>query len=137
MLTRVLLLLCVPLWLLSASLSRVAVVVFFVRYTNDINPFGDSNLTEQFVWGKKKEKEGTADRQLSKREIREMQKKNVDEIEKVTFGACGERAISPRGNEIQVSSRLCMIHAHIFFSCVLVREALTDWLAYVRRWCRS
>eukprot|EP00903_Cladosiphon_okamuranus_P015664 g14466.t1 len=52
-------------------------------YTNDVNPFGDSNLTEQFVWGKKKEKEGTADRQLSKREIREMQKKNVDEIEKV------------------------------------------------------
>lgn len=71
---------------LTASLSRVAVLV---RYTNDINPFGDSNLTEQFVWGKKKEKEGTADRQLSKREIREMQKKNVDEIEKVTCRACG------------------------------------------------
>ena len=55
-----------------------------VRYTNDINPFGDSNLTEQFVWGKKKEKEGTADQQLSKRDLREMQKKNVEEIEKVT-----------------------------------------------------
>lgn len=67
---------------LRASLSLVAV---FVRYTNDINPFGDSNLTEQFVWGKKKEKEGTADKQLSKREAREMQKKNVDEIEKVTL----------------------------------------------------
>lgn len=37
------------------------------------------------MWGKKKEKEGTADRQLSKRELREMQKKNVDEIEKVTL----------------------------------------------------
>ncbi|CAM9859257.1 unnamed protein product, partial [Hapterophycus canaliculatus] len=52
-------------------------------YTNDINPFGDSNLTEQFVWGKKKEKEGTANQQLSKRDLREMQKKNVNEIEKV------------------------------------------------------
>ncbi|CAM9269242.1 unnamed protein product [Scytosiphon promiscuus] len=54
-------------------------------YTNDINPFGDSNLTEQFVWGKKKEKEGTANQQLSKRDMREMQKKNVNEIEKVRF----------------------------------------------------
>lgn len=81
-------LLCVH-TVLPVSLSRVAVLV---RYTNDINPFGDSNLTEQFVWGKKKEKEGTADRQLNKRELREMQKKNVDEIEKVTltFRACGE-----------------------------------------------
>ncbi|CAM9186514.1 unnamed protein product [Pylaiella littoralis] len=51
-------------------------------YTNDINPFGDSNLTEQFVWGKKREKEGTSDQQFSKRDIRDMQKKNVDEIEK-------------------------------------------------------
>ncbi len=55
----------------------------FVRYTNDINPFGDSNLTEQFVWGKKKEKEGTSHQQLSKRELRDMQRKNVEEIEKV------------------------------------------------------
>lgn len=53
------------------------------RYTNDINPFGDSNLTEQFVWGKKKEKEGTSDVQLTKRDLRDQQKKNVDEIEKV------------------------------------------------------
>ncbi|CAM9983823.1 unnamed protein product [Ectocarpus sp. 12 AP-2014] len=52
-------------------------------YTNDINPFGDSNLTEQFVWGKKKDKEGTADKLLTKRDMRDMQKKNIDEIEKV------------------------------------------------------
>lgn len=62
-----------------------------VRYTNDINPFGDSNLTEQFVWGKKKEKEGTANQQLSKRDLREMQKKNVDEIEKVRFGRVSDK----------------------------------------------
>eukprot|EP00904_Undaria_pinnatifida_P005010 jgi/Undpi1/1639/HiC_scaffold_11.g05029.m1 len=52
-------------------------------YTNDINPFGDSNLTEQFVWGKKKEKEGTADQLVTKREQRDAQKKNIEEIEKV------------------------------------------------------
>lgn len=53
------------------------------RYTNDINPFGDSNLTEQFVWGKKKEKEGTANQELSKRGVREMRKEKIEEIEKV------------------------------------------------------
>lgn len=53
------------------------------RYTNDINPFGDPNLTEQFVWGKKKEKEGTANQELSKRDLREMRKEKIDEIEKV------------------------------------------------------
>lgn len=58
---------------------------FFYRYTNDINPFGDSNLTEQFVWGKKREKEGNADQTVTKKEQRDMQKKNVEEIEKVLF----------------------------------------------------
>lgn len=53
------------------------------RYTNDINPFGDPNLTEQFVWGKKKEKEGTANQELSKRDLREMRKEKIEEIEKV------------------------------------------------------
>lgn len=52
-------------------------------YTNDINPFGDSNLTEQFVWGKKREKDGTASTVVTKREMRDSQKKNVQEIEKV------------------------------------------------------
>ena len=28
-------------------------------YTNDVNPFGDSNLLQPFVWGKKKEKDKT------------------------------------------------------------------------------
>lgn len=81
-----LLLPCAP-FCVRRSLARGAVrcgAVFF-RYTNDINPFGDSNLTEQFVWGKKKEKEGNADKQFSKRELRDMQKKNVDEIEKVRY----------------------------------------------------
>lgn len=58
-----------------------------------MNPFGDSNLTEQFVWGKKREKEGTAHQQLTKRDMREMQKKNVEEIQKVHyyFTVCQQR----------------------------------------------
>lgn len=78
-----------PLGLILCVLSRLGcpLACCFVRYTNDINPFGDSNLTEQFVWGKKREKEGTANQQLSKRDIREIQKKNVDEIEKVSVFA--------------------------------------------------
>lgn len=42
------------------------------------------------MWGKKREKEGTAHQQLSKRDVREMQKKNVDEIEKVSVIVCDE-----------------------------------------------
>ncbi|CAM9158107.1 unnamed protein product [Ascophyllum nodosum] len=52
-------------------------------YTNDINPFGDSNLTERFVWGKKTEKEGTVNKQFAKRDLREMQREKIEEIEKV------------------------------------------------------
>lgn len=75
-------------WQCVLSLTAVLPVYSFGwlscgRYTNEINPFGDSNLTEQFVWGKKKEKEGTADQLVTKREQRDSQKKNVEEIEKV------------------------------------------------------
>ncbi|CAN0491547.1 unnamed protein product, partial [Discosporangium mesarthrocarpum] len=52
-------------------------------YTNDVNPFGDSNLTEQFVWKKKAEKEGTTHEVLTKQMIRDSRRKNIDEIEKV------------------------------------------------------
>lgn len=45
------------------------------------------------MWGKKREKEGTADQQLSKRDIREIQKKNVDEIEKVGVSVCDENRV--------------------------------------------
>jgi hypothetical protein len=31
-------------------------VVKLLGYTNDVNPFGDSNLLQPFVWGKKIEK---------------------------------------------------------------------------------
>ena len=39
-----------------ANLSKVAKLL---GYTNDTNPFGDSNLLKPFVWGKKIEKEKT------------------------------------------------------------------------------
>ena len=32
-------------------------VAKLLGYTNDTNPFGDSNLLQPFVWGKKVEKE--------------------------------------------------------------------------------
>lgn len=38
-----------------------------IDYTDNDNPFGDSNLTERFVWGKKIEKE-----LASGRDVREM-----------------------------------------------------------------
>lgn len=38
-----------------------------IDYTDNDNPFGDSNLTERFVWGKKIERE-----LASGRDVREM-----------------------------------------------------------------
>lgn len=74
------------------------------------------------MWGKKKEKEGTADRQISKREVREMQKKNVDEIEKVTFRVCGKRATYPRCYSVCIQFPF-----HYFYRfCVLCSDWLTD-----------
>jgi hypothetical protein len=50
-------------------------------YTNDTNPFGDSNLLQPFVWGKKKEK----DRALGKGEenSEENRLRLIQEIERV------------------------------------------------------
>ena len=50
-------------------------------YTNETNPFGDSNLLQPFVWGKKKEK----DRQLGKdtEDTEESRLKLIQDIERV------------------------------------------------------
>ncbi|KAJ6219234.1 hypothetical protein RDWZM_005046 [Blomia tropicalis] len=57
----------------------------YMGYTNDDNPFGDSNLHETFVWGKKYEKLGMKD--IEEDKIREINKKkmiyNKQELEKV------------------------------------------------------
>ena len=83
------------------------------------------------MWGKKKEKEGTADRQLSKRELREMQKKNVDEIEKVTFTSIISRR-RLKQDYISVFIRRFCLEIYILYSVLLSSEEqwlLTEWLA--------
>jgi hypothetical protein len=56
-----------------------------VGYTNDSNPFGDTNLHQQFVWKKKEEKDGRSaeERKASKSEKAERDRHFYDEIEKV------------------------------------------------------
>ena len=53
----------------------------FFGYTNEENPFHDSNLTGQFVWRKKHEKTGEA--VPNKRQVRKKREQLVDEITKV------------------------------------------------------
>ena len=54
-------------------------------YTNECNPFGDSNLYEPLIWEKKLEQEGKSD--LDVRDIKKMQKRkmieNREELHKV------------------------------------------------------
>uniref|UniRef100_A0A914XFH7 Splicing factor Cactin n=1 Tax=Plectus sambesii TaxID=2011161 RepID=A0A914XFH7_9BILA len=54
-------------------------------YTNFDNPFGDSTLTDTFVWGKKLEKEGKTDVPLTQleRSAKERVVKNYTELEKL------------------------------------------------------
>ena len=55
-------------------------------YSNDSNPFGDSNLTERFVWRKKIEKDltqGLSPSEMSLKAERRRQKERMAEIEKV------------------------------------------------------
>ena len=51
-----------------------------VGYTNESNPFGDTNLNQQFVWKKKAEKEGTEGKHSDKRAREDH---FFDEIQKV------------------------------------------------------
>eukprot|EP00887_Chlorella_sp_A99_P001190 scaffold14.g1190.t1 len=55
-------------------------------YSNEDNPFGDTNLTERFVWGKKIEKqlaEGVDVRELTARAEARRHAERLEEIEKV------------------------------------------------------
>ncbi|PRW50888.1 cactin isoform A [Chlorella sorokiniana] len=57
-----------------------------VGYTDTDNPFGDTNLTERFVWGKKIEKEiasGRDVRDMTARAEMQRQAERLEEIEKV------------------------------------------------------
>ena len=50
-------------------------------YTDDNNPFGDSNLLQPFVWGKKKEKDKFSNKKEENSEIARL--KLITEIESV------------------------------------------------------
>ncbi|DBA94110.1 hypothetical protein WJX77_004695 [Trebouxia sp. C0004] len=55
-------------------------------YTDQDNPFGDSNVTERFVWGKKLEKQiqsGVDVKDLTARAEKRRQEERLEEIEKV------------------------------------------------------
>ncbi len=50
-------------------------------YTNETNPFGDANLTQQFAWRKKSEKEHTG--APTKGQLKAKHQENIGEIMKV------------------------------------------------------
>lgn len=66
---------------LSLTIIACLQIAKMFGYTNDTNPFGDSNLLQPFVWGKKKEK----DRQLGKVEEddEETRLKLIQDIDRV------------------------------------------------------
>ncbi len=74
-------------------------------YSNDSNPFGDSNLTERFVWRKKIEKDltqGLSPSEMSLEAERRRQKERMAEIEKVKKRR-EERAIEKAQHEEEMA----------------------------------
>jgi hypothetical protein len=74
-------------------------------YSNDSNPFGDSNLTERFVWRKKIEKDltqGLSPSEMSLKAERRRQKERMAEIEKVKKRR-EERAIEKANHEEEMA----------------------------------
>lgn len=69
-------------------------------YSDEINPFGDSNLLQPFVWGKKKEKEKFEDTSHHIEDPEQARLKLITEIEKVR-----QRRVD-RENELSEISRL-------------------------------
>lgn len=68
-------------------------------YSNDINPFGDSNLLQPFVWGKKKEKDKYEKKEVAVDNTRK-RTELIGEIEKV------RKRRSDRENEMAEIERL-------------------------------
>lgn len=69
----------------AARKAKAAVQATAARfgYTNELNPFGDSNLEDQFQWKKKSEKMGTGSAPVDKRAEMEAHKRKLEEIAKV------------------------------------------------------
>lgn len=69
------------------------------------------------MWGKKKEKEGTADQLVTKREQRDSQKKNVEEIEKVLpnsnafIDSLVGWLLNPLGSKLVTHAKACVVVA--------------------------
>eukprot|EP00218_Dolichomastix_sp_CCMP3274_P006771 CAMPEP_0170144050 /NCGR_PEP_ID=MMETSP0033_2-20121228/13274_1 /TAXON_ID=195969 /ORGANISM="Dolichomastix tenuilepis, Strain CCMP3274" /LENGTH=687 /DNA_ID=CAMNT_0010380531 /DNA_START=15 /DNA_END=2078 /DNA_ORIENTATION=- len=71
---------------LARKLSKRMKEKSIAGYTNEENPFGDANLTEQFVWNKKIEKQllaGTDLREFSSKAERKRHDERMHEITKV------------------------------------------------------
>eukprot|EP01038_Epipyxis_sp_PR26KG_P004479 gene4479-6330_t len=77
--------------------KKAAKVAKMLGYSNDINPFGDSNLLQPFLWGKKKEKAVLAGKV---QDIGESRLKTINEIEKV------RKRRQDRENELMEMERL-------------------------------
>lgn len=62
--------------------KRVEKVAKLLGYSNEVNPFGDSNLLQPFVWGKKQEKDAREGRDTTK-ETEALRLKTMEEIDRV------------------------------------------------------
>ena len=61
--------------------KRAEKVAKMLGYTNDTNPFGDSNLLQPFVWGKKVDKDMREGREVEDSDMQRL--KTMEEIERV------------------------------------------------------
>ena len=113
----------------NVKLARQQMVQDHLQYTNEENPFGDSKLTEKFVWTKKNEAEletgAREDRKLTKEEQIAKNASKIAEIQKVIlFFEDGGRGAG--------RLRLCWTRALMSSSCCLLR-IVTTVLVLVRR----
>ncbi|CAH0486597.1 unnamed protein product [Peronospora farinosa] len=63
------------------SRKKSAKMLASLGYSDETNPFGDSSLSQPFVWGKKYEAQGT-NKPPSEKEIKKAQIRRIDEIRK-------------------------------------------------------
>mmetsp|Transcript_57509 Transcript_57509/g.132076 ORF Transcript_57509/g.132076 Transcript_57509/m.132076 type:complete len:622 (-) Transcript_57509:437-2302(-) len=69
----------------AAKSARQAESSEVAGYTNATNPWNDPNLTEQFVWGKKQEKEGRTHEVVSRQAQKRRREELAEELEKVKY----------------------------------------------------
>jgi hypothetical protein len=84
----------------SNSSAKIEEVAKILGYSNDINPFGDSNLFVPFQWKKKEEKSSKSSRHHSKANDEDNRLELLDEIEKA------RKRRQDRENELAEMERL-------------------------------